>query len=142
MTQSGIRYGQRLQTRENDIDAKIKLCNHIRRKYNLVPLRDWYLVFNAGKLEGISKTIPRDIGRDKVFRNPDIITYSQIGLLIIELDGSVHRYHEQRTADRNRLYADAGIKYIVLNTKDVIKEFDGNFARILETPGLRPPEFA
>lgn len=143
MSLSGIRYGQRnLQKGENDIQAKIRLCNHIRRTYNNIPFRDRYLVFNEGRLQRISETIEKGIDRSKTIRNPDIIVFCQVGLVIVELDGDVHRVHGVDTAERNSLYKGAGIKYIVLNTKDFIKEFDDKFTAILQNKGVWTPELA
>lgn len=133
MTQSGIRYGQRTkQTRENDIDDKIRLCNYIRDRFGLQPRRDWYLLFDdGGRLVGIKNNVQKT---DKAnIRNPDILFLSPLGLIVVELDGEVHRYHGERTRRRNDLYTNAGIKWIALNLQkgdNVIGKFDDEFTRV------------
>lgn len=133
MTQSGIRYGQRTkQTRENDLDDKIKLCNHIRSKLRVQPHRDWYIVFNAdGKVTQVTNTII--VNTPGQIKNPDIVFLSNHGIIVVELDGEVHRYHGERTRKRNELYTKAGIKWIALNLQkgdDIIGKFDDEFTRV------------
>ena len=123
---SGIAYGQKnLQKGANDTTILVALKRFIREEFGLDFKREWYVGFDKeyGNLCRISESVGRkELERFK-WKNPDLLCVSeQFGVIIVELDGTVHDRKVQKTIERNVLFRGAGIKLIVLNIAD-IKEF-------------------
>ncbi len=122
MKLSGIRYGQRKQTRPNDIDLLIEIKQFMARKGTQTHL-EWYVLFDKKTQEiiGICETVTREESGYYLIRNPDLCWYdiSQEKLNVIEIDGGIHDHHVAKTSARDKLYRDAGINLIVLNLAEI-----------------------
>lgn len=137
--QSGIAFGQRTkQTGQSDlyqlIELKTFLNLHLHMQFN----REWYVGFDKeyGHLCRINESVSyRERDRFK-WKNPDLLYFGDYGIIIVELDGSIHDKKVQKTIERNDLFRGAGIKLIVLNIAD-IKEMGKTIKKELEHQILR-----
>ena len=86
---------------------------------------DHYLLFDklTGKLQdGVWTTLTKEQVEKYKVQMPDVIVLNKGKLLfLVEVDGSVHSTLPglKRTRKRNETYAIAGIKYIILDKKDL-----------------------
>lgn len=95
--------------------------------------REWYVGFGIedGLLYRVLEAVPEKIFAKFRWKNPDLIYIGKYGIIIIEVDGSVHDRKVQKTLDRNELYINAGIKLIVLNLAN-IKEINKTIFQVLD----------
>lgn len=120
MTLSGIRYGQRKQTRPNDIDLLIEIKQFLAKKG--VPIHlEWYILFDkeSHKVTQICETVTWNEAEYYLIKNPDLCWIDKNGLHVIEVDGAAHDHYVAKTNLRNQLYRDAGINLVVLNLAEI-----------------------
>ena len=84
--------------------------------------REWFILFNKddGKMVGISKEVQKS--PLFTFRHPDLmILDKKTGrlLLIIEIDGDIHRIKEFDTDQRNEQYKRSNLPVLVVKTWEV-----------------------
>ena len=118
--QDFIRRAQR-NSGQSDLQQLIELANYIRKRWHLDFEREWYFGFDKeyGHLCRISETVGKRESKNFTWRNPDLhIIHREFGIIIIELDGSVHDKYVEKTEKRNELFRGAGIKLIVINIQD------------------------
>ena len=120
MKLSGIRYGQRKQTRPNDIDLLIEIKQFLAKK-GIIAHLEWYVLFekNNHKIENVCEIVTKEEAGYYLVRNPDLCWMKDNKLNIIEVDGKVHDYHIFKTQSRNQLYRDAEIDFVVLNLAEI-----------------------
>jgi len=84
--------------------------------------REWYVGFNKldGRVERILREVGHDTAKEYWWRNPDLLCIDKRrGLIIIEIDGSIHDRELAKTERRNEQYKQAGVHLIVLNIRDI-----------------------
>ena len=115
---SGIRYGQKKQRGKSDEALLIKIQNYLRKRWHLNFKREWYIGFDkeSNKLCCILEQVSKDISDSYKWKNPDLLyIHKNLGLLVIEVDGSVHDRKIDKTLQRNRLYEKNGLKLSVIS---------------------------
>ena len=119
--QSGIRWALRFK-RNTDIYQLIKIGKYLRKRWHMEFRREWYVGFNKldGRIERILREVGNDIAKEYWWRNPDLLCIDKRrGLIIIEVDGSIHDRELVKTQRRNSQYQQAGVHLIVLNIRDI-----------------------
>jgi len=133
--QSGIRYGQKKQDGQSDLEQLIDIQNYLIRKFNVKTKREWFLIFNK-ETENLEKIVgfvnKDDLGvtvknadgyneytLTSFARNPDLMWIDKYGLWVIEVDGAVHDRYVLKTEARNELYIRNHIKLIVVNLAEM-----------------------
>ena len=84
--------------------------------------REWYVGFDreTGAVRRITESVDRSEVDNFKWRNPDLLYIDKFrGLIIIEIDGSVHDKKTDKTSKRNEQYVAEHIKLIVINLKDI-----------------------
>lgn len=120
--QSGIRYGQKQQRGQSDLSLLINTKRYLYKRWHLNFKREWYVGFDreTGAVRRITESVDRSEVDNFKWRNPDLLHIHKLtGLIIIEIDGSVHDKNTDKTSRRNEQYVSAGIKLIVINLKDI-----------------------
>ena len=112
----------RNQKGQSDTSQLISIANYIRKRWHLQFKREWYVGFTRG--DGQVRRIVESVTRSEVnnfkWKNPDLLyIHKTRGLIVIEVDGSIHDTHAVKTAERNRLYVKAGVKLITLNLTNI-----------------------
>ena len=120
--QQWIHYGQKRQNGQSDTQQLISLKQYLKKRWHLVFNREWYVGF--GKEDGLIYRILESISykeKDKFrWKNPDLLCISnKNGIIIIEVDGAAHDRKTEKTRERNELYINSGVKFIVLNLADI-----------------------
>ena len=104
--------------------------------------REWYVGFN--KLDGRVERIVREVSNSDYpnywWRNPDLMCLDKRrGLIIIEIDGSIHDRELVKTQRRNEQYKQAGVHLIILNVADIkakgikiTEDLDWKMTRLLQ----------
>ena len=117
---SGIRYGQKKQTRPNDIDLLIEIKQFLTKKGISTHL-EWYVLFDkeTHRSVGGCKTVTKEEAEYYLIKNPDICWIDKNDLHVIEVDGAAHDHYVAKTDIRNQLYRDAGINLVVLNLAEI-----------------------
>ena len=130
MKLSGIRFGQRKQTRPNDIDLLIEIKQFLAGKGISTNL-EWYVLFSKGahSIAKICPMVTREEAGYYLVKNPDLCWFKDDKLNIIEVDGTSHDHYVAKTDLRNQLYRDAGINLVVLNLAEIKEK------------GMTPTEF-
>ena len=98
--------------------------------------KEYFLLFYQNQVAGMFKHItPSDILQKARIRQPDIVILGDNGIkLIIEIDGTFH-YNgagKEKTKERNNMYRNAGLKFIVINIKDDTKNNCEKMFKILD----------
>lgn len=120
--QSGIRYGQKRQRGQSDTQQLIAVKQYLKTRWHISFNREWYVGF--GKEDGLIYRILEDVKineKDKFrWKNPDLLcVHNKFGIIVIEIDGSTHDHKTEKTRERNELYINSGVKFIVLNIADI-----------------------
>ena len=120
MKLSGIRYGQKKQTRPNDIDLLIEIKQFLAKK-GINACIEWYILFKKHdlKMERVCQTVTKEEAEYYIVKNPDLYWFKDDKVNAIEVDGAVHDHHVVKTSVRNQLYRDAGINLVVLNLAEI-----------------------
>ena len=116
-SQSGIRYGQRKQSGQSDTQQLIQIKSYLKKRWHLDFKREWYIGFENDKLITIVERVPK--GTQFKWKNPDLLYMGKYGMIIIEVDGTVHDRKMLDTWKRNELYKSNGIKLVVLNLAEI-----------------------
>ena len=120
---SGIAHAQRTKQRgQSDTADLIYLENFLKERFHIKFYREWYVGFDKeyGNLLRITDKVGKNESRRFRWKNPDLLSFgSKYGVIIVELDGSVHDRKVAKTEERNELFRGAGIKLIVLNISDI-----------------------
>ena len=120
---SGIAYGQKTKQRgQSDTADLIYLENFLKERFHIKFYREWYVGFDKeySNLLRIADKVGKNESRKFRWKNPDLLSFgSKYGVIIVELDGSVHDRKVAKTEERNELFRGAGIKLIVLNISDI-----------------------
>lgn len=123
--------------KDDDFDL-VELGQFIRDTKNYRVEREWHLIFMQDGLNvGYHKTIPE--GSCYHTRNPDLILISKKNkqlVLIIELDGDIHRIKELDTTERNAEYVKAKIPLLVINKWQIDTNIFDHVTKKLEEMGL------
>jgi hypothetical protein len=134
--QSGIAFGQRTKQKgQSDLEQLISLKQFLKQRFHMDFKREWYVGFDKeyGNLCRISESVGRKELERFRWKNPDLLCVDkEYGIIIVELDGSIHDRKVQKTIERNELFRGAGIKLVVLNIAD-IKESGETIINSLET---------
>ena len=134
--QSGIAFGQRTKQKgQSDLEQLISLKQFLKQRFHMDFKREWYVGFDKeyGNLCRISEQVGRKELERFRWKNPDLLCVDkEYGIIIVELDGSIHDRKVQKTIERNELFRGAGIKLVVLNIAD-IKESGETIINSLET---------
>ena len=104
--------------------------------------REWYVGFDkeTGTVRAITESVRySERGRFK-WRNPDLLYLHKLrGLIIIEIDGSIHDKKTDKTARRNKQYESGHIKLIVINlanlkagSRTLEEEIDWTISKLLQ----------
>jgi hypothetical protein len=121
--QSGIAFGQRTKQKgQSDLDQLIRLKQFLKERFHMDFKREWYCGFDKeyGNLCRISESVGRKELERFRWKNPDLLCHDrEYGIIIVELDGSIHDRKVRKTEERNELFRGAGIKLIVLNIADI-----------------------
>ena len=84
--------------------------------------REWYVGFDkeTGTVRRITESVAySEVNRFK-WRNPDLLyIHKRRGLIVIEIDGSIHDKKTDKTSRRNKQYVAGHIKLIVINLTNV-----------------------
>ena len=120
--QQWIHYGQKRQNGQSDTQQLISVKQYLKKRWHLSFNREWYVGF--GKEDGLIYRILESISykeKDKFrWKNPDLLCISnKNGIIIIEVDGAAHDRKTEKTRERNELYINSGVKFIVLNLADI-----------------------
>ncbi len=112
---------------KNDDEDLVELGDFLRDVMPYKVVREWYVIFEkmTGKYLGFQKTFNGNL--KYIPRNPDLILVDKKTnkiVLVIEIDGSIHEVHFAETEDRNKLYEDAGLPLLVVNTREIITTLD------------------
>lgn len=84
--------------------------------------REWYVGFDKrdGQIRRIIESVNRSEINDFKWKNPDLLfIHKTRGLIIIEVDGSIHDKKTEATSRRNRCYEQAHVKFICLNLANI-----------------------
>jgi hypothetical protein len=120
--QSGIAFGQRNQRGQSDTAQLIKIAKYIKDRWHLQFKREWYVGFDreTGGVRRIVESVNRSEASSFKWRNPDLLhIHKSVGLIIIEIDGSIHDKKTDETERRNKQYVEGYCKLIVINLKDI-----------------------
>ena len=133
--QAGIRYGQKKQNGQSDLEQLIDIRNWLKNRWKINAKREYYVVFDKEteriymitdhvNKEDLGETIINDDGykeynQTRFAKNPDLLWIDKNGLWIIEVDGAVHDRNVKKTNERNELYISNSIKLIVVNLSDL-----------------------
>ena len=132
---SGIAFGQRTKQKgQSDTAQLIKLRNFIKQRFDMDFKRNWYVGFDKeyGYVTRIVDKVTKKQRKQFEWREPDLLRVDRkYGLIIIELDGSVHDHKTERTEKRNKLFRGAGIKLIVINIANA-KEIGKTIEKVCE----------
>jgi hypothetical protein len=120
---SGIRYGQRVKQKgQSDLEQLVGIKTFLKDRFHMEFKREWYVGFDKeyGYLCRIAEQVGRKEQQRFRWKNPDLLCLDRkYGLIIVELDGSIHDRKVAKTEERNELFRGAGIKLIVLNIADI-----------------------
>ncbi len=108
----------RNQRGQSDISQLISIATYIRKRWHMNFKREWYVGFDKrdGQVRRIVESVVRSERSDYWWRNPDLLFIHRFsGLIIIEIDGSIHDKKTEATSRRNRQYEQGHIKTIVIN---------------------------
>lgn len=108
-------------TKADDKDL-VELGQFIRDTRELRVEREWHIVFEkkSGKYLGYTKTTQKN--PLYISRNPDLILIDKKTkklLLVVELDGIIHRIKETDTEERNAQYKKAGVPMLIINKWEI-----------------------
>ena len=84
--------------------------------------REWYVGFDkeTGTVRRITESVTHSEVNSFKWRNPDLLyIHKRRGLIIIEIDGSIHDKKTNKTSKRNEQYVAGHIKLIVINLANV-----------------------
>lgn len=107
---------------KNDELDLVEIGQFLRDTTNYRVEREWYVILDkfSGTYKGYSKNIPKDMICKP--RNPDLILIDKDTkklVLIIEIDGDIHRVKYADTEERNSDYEDAGLPYITVEPFEI-----------------------
>ena len=132
----------RNQKGQSDTSQLISIVNYIRKRWHLQFKREWYVGFDkrTGQVRRIVESVTRSERADYWWRNPDLLYIHRFsGLIIIEIDGSIHDKKTEATRKRNQQYDNGHIKLIVVNLanlkstgKTVEEEIDWKMEKLLQ----------
>ena len=121
--QSGIAFGQRTKQKgQSDLDQLIRLKQFLKERFHMDFKREWYCGFDKeyGNLCSISEQVGRKELERFRWKNPDLLCHDrEYGIIIVEVDGSIHDRKVRKTEERKELFRGAGIKLVVLNIADI-----------------------
>ena len=108
-------------TKADDKDL-VELGQFIRDTRPFRIEREWHILFEkkSGGFMGYYKSISKNPLYKS--RNPDLIVIDKKTkqlLLVIEVDGDIHRIKETDTVERNEQYKKAGIPMLVISTWEI-----------------------
>ena len=112
----------RNQRGQSDTSQLIKIANYLKYRWHLQFKREWYVGFDkrTGEVRIITQSVTFNERNLYRWRNPDLLYIHRTrGLIIIEIDGSIHDKKTAATDRRNRQYDEGHIKYIVINLRDI-----------------------
>ena len=122
---SGIRYGQKNQRGQSDVEQLIEVKQHLKNKWKISAHREPYLIFDKnGKLLSIQKFVKKNTNRSHIIKNPDILWFDKYGAWIIEMDGDAHLNLLSKDEERNNMFLNNGFKLIVVRLYLYEKGFD------------------
>jgi len=84
--------------------------------------REWFVGFDkeTGTVRRIAESVAYSEVNSFKWRNPDLLYLSKSrGLIVIEIDGSIHDKKTDKTSRRNEQYVAGHIKLIVINLANV-----------------------
>lgn len=120
---SGIAFGQRTkQNGQSDLDMLIRARQHLLTRWHLNFHREWYIGFDreSGEVRRITESVDRSEANNFRWRNPDLMhIHKTRGVIVIEIDGSVHDSKTAKTERRNKEYELGHIKLITINLSDI-----------------------
>jgi hypothetical protein len=120
--QSGIAFGQSKQKGQSDTSLLIQLANYLNKRWHIQFKREWYVGFDKmdGRVQRITEFVTKEGCEQFAWRNPDLLCiHKQRGLVIIEVDGSVHDRQGAKTDRRNEQYRKAGVHLIIINLREI-----------------------
>ena len=122
---SGIRYGQKNQRGQSDVEQLIEVKQHLKNKWKISAHREPYLIFDKnGKLLSIQKFVKKNTNRSHIIKNPDILWFDKYGAWIIEMDGDAHLNRLSKDEERNNMFLNNGFKLIIVRLYLYEKGFD------------------
>jgi len=122
---SGIRYGQKNQRGQSDVEQLIEVKQHLKNKWKISAHREPYLIFDKnGKLLSIQKFVRKNVNKSHIIKNPDIVWLDKYGAWIIEVDGDAHLNRLSKDEERNKIFINNGFKLIVVPLYNFDKGFD------------------
>lgn len=131
----------RNQRGQSDTAQLIRIANYIRKRWHLNFKREWYVGFDnrTGQVRRIVESVIRSERGNYRWRNPDLLYIHRLsGLIIIEIDGSIHDKKTEATTRRNGQYEQGHIKTIIINLanlkstrKTLEEEIDCKMTRLL-----------
>jgi hypothetical protein len=112
----------RNQKGQSDTSQLISIRRYINKRWHMNFRREWYVGFGKrdGQVRRIVESVTHSEVNDFKWRNPDLLLIHRLrGLIVIEIDGSIHDKKTEATARRNRQYEQANVKLIVINLASV-----------------------
>jgi len=115
-------YRNRNQRGQSDTSQLISIRRYINKRWHMNFRREWFVGFDkeTGTVRRITESVAySEVNRFK-WRNPDLLYLSKSrGLIVIEIDGSIHDKKTDKTTRRNKQYVAGHIKLIVINLANV-----------------------
>jgi len=112
----------RNQHGQSDTSQLITIARYLKDKWHLQFKREWYVGFDkrTGKVRNITQSVTYNERNLYRWRNPDLLHIHRTrGLIIIEIDGSIHDKKTSATSRRNEQYEQGDIKLIVINLRNI-----------------------
>jgi len=112
----------RNQYGQSDTSQLISIANYINKRWHLQFKREWYVGFDKrnGQVRSITQSVTFNERNLYRWRNPDLLFIHRTrGLIIIEIDGSIHDKKTGATSRRNDQYEQGHIKLIVINLRNI-----------------------
>lgn len=109
---------------KNDEIELVDLCQFLRETTEYRVEREWYVLFDqsTGAFLRVVPNVPNNIPRTIKPRNPDIILINKKTnklVLVVEIDGEVHRVKFLDTEERNQDYFLAGLPLLVIEKANI-----------------------
>ena len=111
---------------EIDMEDKLRAMDILCKRHHLCSnYTDWFLMFDrdTGNLVKVHPSVSKAEVEKYIVNHPDIVTFDQRGklLYVVEIDGSYHKSRSgaRQTEKRNRYYAQANLRYIILDKEDL-----------------------
>ena len=142
----GINVKNRNQRGQSDTSQLINTANYIRKRWHLDFKREWYVGFDreTGRIRRITESVDHTEANTFRWRNPDLLhIHKSFGLIVIEIDGSIHDKKTSATTRRNQQYEQGHCKLIVISLsylksvgRTVEAEIDCKMMKLLREPHI------